>query len=287
MAGLLAQFAGQVEGRRFADERLAAARRAVEQEALRLGVVKAVEEVRMQQWQLDGVFDCLNGAGLSADPRPRQFGNGLEVEFLFLRRGEQFDGHTKRRIDADFVANLQFRAEQVAGALEDDRVQPVLLAHAKPAIFQDIGDLADGAGVVVPEVADDDVGFVHQHAGADFQGRRVESWIDVGIVIVTTDRDVGDVFLREPEQRADAVGGRSHLLDDLVHLFEGGTGFRQCQLMFLDLLPQAKQIEASGIAFGQGRQQFVDQPDGSGVIASAPFVRKIQRPSRRGRLLIA
>ena len=85
-------------------------------------------------------------------------------------------------------------------------MQSVFLADAQPAVLEHIRDLADGAGIVIAQIADDNVRFVDEHAGADFESLGFKARIDVGIIIVSADRDMGDVLFRKAEEGADAVG---------------------------------------------------------------------------------
>ncbi len=130
----------------------------------------------------------------------------------------------------------------------------MLLADAEAAVLEHIVDLADGSRVVIAEIADDHIRLIHEHARPNLQGLRVKPRIDVGKIIMTADGNLRDVLFREAEKGADAVGGGSHFLDDLVHFFDGRARLGQRQLMFLDLLSQAKKVESGRIAFRQGRQ---------------------------------
>ena len=68
----LAQLLGQVVGRRFPDERLAATRRAVEQKTLGRGVLKFGEKLAVNQRQFDRILDRLQRLILPAYLFPRQ-----------------------------------------------------------------------------------------------------------------------------------------------------------------------------------------------------------------------
>src|SRR5882757_11502027 len=65
--GFCAELLRQIECSRLADERLAAPRRAVKQKTFRRRMLKFREKVRMQEWQLDCVLDCLQRRFLATD----------------------------------------------------------------------------------------------------------------------------------------------------------------------------------------------------------------------------
>ena len=96
--------------------------------------------------------------------------------------------------------DFQVGAEQIGGTLQNDRVRPVFLADAEATILQDIIDLADGPVVVVTEIPDHHIRLVHKYARPDLQCRRIKPWINIGKIIVSADRDLGDVLLGEAEE---------------------------------------------------------------------------------------
>ena len=95
LAGLLPELLRQIVGGRLADERLAAAGRAVEQEALRRGVLEFLEQLGVQQRQLDRVPDRLQRLLLAADFFPRQLGNVVEVILARLRMARAASSATR------------------------------------------------------------------------------------------------------------------------------------------------------------------------------------------------
>ena len=141
LPGLLLELLGEIVGGGLADERLAAAGRAVEQEALGRGMLKALEEIRVEQRQLDRIADGGERFLLAADFFPRQLGHGVEVVLVAVRAGEDFDGDLVVRIDAHFVADLELLLEQQIAALQDERLHAVLGADAEPVMAEHLGDL--------------------------------------------------------------------------------------------------------------------------------------------------
>ncbi len=81
-AGLLLELLGEIVGRGLANEGLAATGRAVEEEALGRGMLKARKEVRVQQRQFDGVANGSERFLLAADFFPRQLWHRIEVVFV-------------------------------------------------------------------------------------------------------------------------------------------------------------------------------------------------------------
>ena len=118
-AALLAQLLRQVVGRRFADQRLAAAGRAVEEKTFRRGVLKFREELPVNQGQLDRVPDGLQRLILSADFLPGKLGNVVEIMFAGLRAGKNLERYAIIRIDPHLVAGFESRLHQLSRALQD------------------------------------------------------------------------------------------------------------------------------------------------------------------------
>src|SRR5205085_6974152 len=89
VAALFPELFSQVVGGRLADERLAAAWRTVKQKAFRRGVLKFLEQLRMNQRQLDRVLDGLERRVLATDFAPRQLWYFVQIMFARLRMGEK------------------------------------------------------------------------------------------------------------------------------------------------------------------------------------------------------
>jgi hypothetical protein len=56
-------------------------------------VLKSLEKIRMQQRQLDGIFDCLERRLLATDFFPRQLWHSVEIMFVRLGAREHLQGH--------------------------------------------------------------------------------------------------------------------------------------------------------------------------------------------------
>jgi hypothetical protein len=56
-------------------------------------MLKFVEKIGMQKWQLDGVFDRLERRVLPSNLFPWQFGHSVEIMFLRLRARKHLQRH--------------------------------------------------------------------------------------------------------------------------------------------------------------------------------------------------
>ncbi len=118
-AGAFGGAGGQRVGHRLGDERLAAARRAVEQDALgRLQAVFAVQ-VRVQERQFHGVADLFDLRAQAADVLVGDVRNFLEDEVLHLGARDLLQGVAGAGIDREGVADAEFLREQGAGEPDD------------------------------------------------------------------------------------------------------------------------------------------------------------------------
>ena len=127
----------QIVGRRFADERFAAAGRAVEQKSFRRGVLEFLEKLAVQERQLDRVLDRLERLVLAADFFPGQFRHVVEVMFARLRMGENFQGDPVIRIDPNFIAGFELASSSARRSAAESRI--AIHVPSRPA-----GDRARG-----------------------------------------------------------------------------------------------------------------------------------------------
>src|SRR5947208_8375107 len=74
-ACFLTKLLSQIVSGRFADQCLPATRWTVKKKTLRCGMVKFLEKVGVQKWELDRVLDRLQRCFLTADLFPRQLGH--------------------------------------------------------------------------------------------------------------------------------------------------------------------------------------------------------------------
>ena len=96
----------------------------------------------------------------------------------------------------------------------------MLGADAQAIRAEHFGDLHHRPGLFEAEIADDDVGFIDEHARAPAQLREADPRIDVAVVIRSADDDLRGLARRAAEKSADAIRGRGHLLDDLLQLLD-------------------------------------------------------------------
>ena len=126
LAGALGGPGGQRVGHGLGDQRLAAARRAVEQDALgRLQPVFAVQ-VRVQERQFDGVADLFDLRAEAADVLVGDVRDFLEDEVLHLGARDFLQRVAGARIDRQGVADPELLREQGAGEPDD----PLLVGAA-------------------------------------------------------------------------------------------------------------------------------------------------------------
>ena len=104
---------------RLRDQRLAAARRAVEQDALRRLQVVLEEEVGVQVRQLDRVVDLLDLVVEAADVGVGDVGDLFEHELLDLGPRDALDEQAAAAVHEQVLAGAQLHAEQVVAELGD------------------------------------------------------------------------------------------------------------------------------------------------------------------------
>ena len=119
------------------------------------------------------------------------------------------------------------------------------------SVAEDFGDLGHRAGCFETEIADDDVGFVDQHARPFLQFREADPRIDVAIIIRAADHDLRGVARRAAEKSADAVRGRGDFLDHLLELLD-------------HLARVADHFLLGGDLSAQGEEPFAGKIDPSG-----------------------
>ena len=99
-------------GDRLGDERLAAARRAVEQDALRRLQLVLVEHLRVEVRELDRVLDRVDLVVEAADVVVGDVGDLLEHELLDLGPRDALDQQAGAAVHQEVVAGAQLLAEQ-------------------------------------------------------------------------------------------------------------------------------------------------------------------------------
>ena len=188
---------------------------------------------------------------------------------LTLGSAHEFQRDAVVRVDAHLVAGFQVVLEQAAPTLQHQRLRAVVLADAQAVVADDLRDLGDGAGVVVPQVAHHHVGFVHEHAGSLLEFGDGDARIDVAIIIGPAYDDLHGFLARRAEERADAVRRAGHLLDDLLHLFDGLAGFVDGVFLVGDLDAQVQESLAHGVAHGERGDGAVEKVQGGLILGTA------------------
>ena len=214
-------------------------------------MLKFFEKIDMQKRELDRVLDCLKRRLLSAHFSPRQFRHDIEVMLVRFRAGEHLERHAVVWIDTHFVPRFQCRCCEIGRALEHHRLQSVLGTDPQSIVTQDFGDFRYRTRRFESEIADNDVGFVDEHARPVFQFRERDARIDIAIIIGPAHDDVGGVARRRAEKCADAIRGRSHFLDDFLQLLDHPARLDDCFFVLRDLGPQIEQLAPNRIAWRQ------------------------------------
>ncbi len=212
----------------------------------------------MEERELDRVAHGLAGFVLAADFFPRELGDLLEEMIAGLRAGDDFERDALGGIEADLEAGLELFLAEIGGAQHEGVGEAAFLADAQAAVRQQVLDLRDRAAGLEAEVADDDVGFVQQHARADEELRLRQARIDGAVEFGAAINNKRDVGLGQVEQRADAVGGRGELGHRGVELFDGLARLLIEDFEFLDA---AAQVAELGAARGVDRVKLGEQID--------------------------
>ena len=119
VAGLLGDALRERVGDRLGDQRLAAARRAVQQDALRRLELVLLEEIAVEVRELDRVLDHLDLLVEAADVVVGDVGDLLEHELLDLGAGQLLEQQARATLHEQVVAGVQLLAEQLVGQLAD------------------------------------------------------------------------------------------------------------------------------------------------------------------------
>ena len=150
----------------------------------------------------------------------------------------------------------------------------MLGANPEPIGAENFGDFSDRPGGFKTKIADDDVGFVNEDAGAALQLREADPRIDVAIIIRAADDDLRRIARRAAEKGPDPVGRRGHFFDDLLELLDHVAGVADHLSLGLDFGAQHKEALAREIVGRQecdGAIESLEQGD------NFPFVRRVAR----------
>src|SRR5574338_338975 len=200
---------------RLRDERLAAARRAVEQDALRRRELVVREDVRVEVRQLDGVAQDLDLLVEAADVLVRDVGDLLERHLLHRRLRHLLEGVLGARVQQDRVAGLERLAPERPGQRDDPLVVRVA-EHDGAVVAEQLHDRRDLAAVREPRRLHD-VERLVQHAELPFlELEGVELRVDVHAHRLAVHRDLGGAVLVGPREDPVRVWRRAPLVDLLL-----------------------------------------------------------------------
>src|SRR5262245_5857422 len=242
VARLLGDALRERVGDGLGDERLAASRRAVEQDPLRRLQLVLVEQLGIQVRQLDGVLDLVDLVVEAADVRVRDVGDLFEDELLDLRARQALDEHTRSGLHQQVVAGPQPLAEQLAGELADTLLVGAADHERAPAVVEQLLERDDLARDLVA---------ARQH---DVQ-RLVEH--DLLTALQLADVELG--MERDPHL---AAGGEHVDGAVVVDLEERAVGRRRHREL-LDLLAQRADVLAR---LTEGRRELFVLRDGLGEL---------------------
>src|SRR4051794_12660705 len=125
-------------GDRLGDQRLSAARRAVEQDALRWLELVLEEQVLVQERQLDGVADLLDLVAKATDVEIADVRNLFEDELLDLALRNALVGPAGARVDEHRVAGAQRLVEKRVGQHDHPLLVGVTDDESAIAAFEDL-----------------------------------------------------------------------------------------------------------------------------------------------------
>ena len=152
----------------------------------------------------------------------------------------------------------------------------MLRADPEPIGADDLGDFRDRPGGFETEIAYDHVSFVDQNARAFLQLREADARIDIAIIIRAADDDVGRIPGRIVEISADAIGGRSHLLDHFLELLDHLARFADCFLLRLDLRAQDVELAPMPVLRRNRGDQKIERFEQTQLVLARTILRVLE-----------
>ena len=216
VAGLLGDALGERVRDRLGDERLAATRRAVQQDALRRLELVLLEEVAVEVRELDRVLDHLDLLVEAADVVVGDVGDLFEHELLDLGPGQLLEQQARAALHQQVVAGVQLLAEQALGELAHALLVGAADDERARAVFEELLERDDLARR--PRAAGEhDVERLVEHDL--LAALRSSSAFELGVQrdahLAAGGEDVGGAVVVGAEERA--VGRRRHR--ELLDLF--------------------------------------------------------------------
>jgi len=250
-AGSGADLLAEIEGSGLAEEGFSAARGTMEEEAFGHGMVEALEEIRVEKGEFDGVAYGLDRLVLTADGGPGQFGNVFEGAVDTSSGAQDFEGDALVQIETNFEAGFEFLLPEQGGADDDGRGPAGFGAESEAVVGEDLIDLDDWSVGVEAEALNHDERLVAEDAFADVEDGEGDLGVDPGDIVGTADADMGLVGFDGPEEGADAEGGGSKFFEGDLVSFERGAGVVIHFLQGDDPLAEVGEVEQGRMARGQ------------------------------------
>ena len=175
LPGHLGHLLGQGVGHGLGDEGLAAAGRAVEQDALGRRELVLAEQGPVQVRQLDGVGDGLDLGVEAADVRVGDVGHLLEHELLDLGARQLLHQQLRAGLHEHGVAGTQVDAQKAVGELDHPLLVGPGVDDGPAAVLEELLQRDDLAGVLPLTGQDDVERLVQDDFLAPAQLRRLRS----------------------------------------------------------------------------------------------------------------
>ena len=213
VARLLGHLLGQGVGDRLGDERLAAARGAVEEDPLGGGQRVLGEQVAVHVGQLDGVGDGLDLCVEPADVGVGDVGHLLEDELLALELGQLLDEELRAHVHQERVAGPQLGAHHVLGELRHPLLVGPGVDDAAPPVLELLLQRDDLAGELAVADEDDVEALVEDDLVALADLSRVDVGVQTHPHLAAAREDVDRAVVVDAEERAVGRRGLGELLD--------------------------------------------------------------------------
>ncbi len=214
-AGALLDALGQAVRHGLRDQRLAAAGRAVEQDALRRLELMLREDLGVHVGQLDRVAQDPDLLAQTADLVVRDVRDLLEHHLLDRRLRQLLEGVVRARIEEDVVADLELLATQRLRERHHALVVRVA-EHDGAVVGDEIHDRGDLAARDITRRLDDVEGLVQDDELALLELEGVEVRVDVHAHLAPVHEDLGGAVLVGTAEDPVVVRRRAELVDLLL-----------------------------------------------------------------------
>ena len=262
-AGGAGHLLGQRVGHGLGDERLAAAGRPVQENALGRRQVVGGEQLAVQKRQLDRVHDRFDLAVQAPDVGVGDVGHLFEHQLLDLRPGQSLDEHARTRLHQHRVAGSQRRIGQVIGQLGDPLLVGTADNEGTSARDEDLLDRHNLTGQVGRPHHHDVVGLVEHHFGTPAQLGDLHGGRHLDPHLATPGLHVDRAVVVGGEQRGVAGRGTGELVDLLAQRSDVIAGFAQREGELLVLRDRLGQLRLDL------DQTVLEGPDAFGRLGAA------------------